>query len=86
MMMNISNKIFRHKNEVRGRYVWVILFCDNFKAHLEKDVRRVFYDSKFLLLWFTPNMTDFIQSIDEVIRRSVRTAISHFLGSWLMEE
>ena len=65
--------------------MWVLLFCDNLKARLDEEVKRIFGDAKVLLFYFPPNMTNFIQPIDAGLGRSVRIAIGNYLDLWLMD-
>ena len=66
--------------------MWVILFCDNLKAYIEKYFRNIFGDNKVIMCWFPPNINNLFQPNYTVIERSVYTAICHLLYMWLKEE
>ena len=66
--------------------MWVILFCDNLKAYIEKYFRNIFGEYKVIIFWFPPNIDDFFQTNDTAIGRSVNTEICHLLYIWLKEE
>ena len=79
VMKDLAVRFVRHKQEVHGDNVWVILCCDNLSAHLDADVREIFGQGKVFLCFFPPNMTNFIQPIDAGLGRSVRIKIGHHL-------
>ena len=64
--------------------MWVILFCDNLKAHLDEEVKKIFGDTKVFLCYLPPNMTNFIQPIDAGLGCSLRLAVGIYLDAWLM--
>ena len=84
-MKDITKKFVEHKIKVYGEDVWALLFCDNLSAHLDPDVKEIFGNGKVFLCFLPPNMTNFIQPIDAVFRRSVHIAIGIFLDEWLMD-
>ena len=87
VMKQIANKFVTHKNKVHGRGDdWVLLFCDNLKAHSDEADQKIFGDNKVLLCFLPPNMTNFIKPIYAGIGRSVHTAIDHQLDDKLMHE
>ena len=85
VMRQLAERFVTEKNNKHGEDVWVLLFCDNLKAHLDEEVKRIFGDAKVLLFYFPPNMTNFIQPIDAGLGRSVRIAIGNYLDLWLMD-
>jgi len=85
VMRKLAERFVAEKNSKHGEDVWVILFCDNLRAHLDEEVKRIFGDSKVLLFYFPPNMTNFIQPIDAGLGRSVRIVIGNSLDLWLMD-
>ena len=42
VMMNIVEIFVKHNVEVHGADIWVLLFCDNLKAHVNDQVRNIF--------------------------------------------
>jgi hypothetical protein len=85
VMRQLAHLFVAHKKEVHGEDVWVLLFCDNLKAHLDQEVKQIFGDGKVLLCYLPPNMTNFIQPIDAGLGRSVRCAVARELDDWLMD-
>ena len=85
VMLELAKKFVRKKNEVHGKDKWVLLYCDNLKAHVAPDVKRIFGDNKVLLCFLPPGTTNFTQAIDAGHGRSLRTAIGHSLDKWLMD-
>ena len=85
VMRQLAERFVKEKNNKHGEDVWVLLFCDNLKAHLDEEVKIIFGDAKVLLFYFPPNMTNFIQPIDAGLGRSVRIAIGNYLDLWLMD-
>jgi len=85
VMRQLAHRFVAHKKEVHGEDVWVLLFCDNLKAHLDQEVKQIFGDGKVLLCYLPPNMTNFIQPIDAGLGRSVRCAVARELDDWLMD-
>ena len=57
VMRKLAERFATEKNNKHGEDVWVLLFCDNLKAHLDEEVKRIFGDAKVLLFYFPPNMT-----------------------------
>ena len=86
VMIQLAEKFVRHKNEMHGEDVWVILYCDNLRAHLATEVKRIFGEGKVFLCFLPPNMTHFLQPIDAGIGRSLRNNIANYLDEWLMNE
>jgi DDE superfamily endonuclease./Tc5 transposase DNA-binding domain. len=86
VMLELAEKFVTHKIEVHGLDTWVILICDNLRAHVDDDVKRMFGDAKVFLCYFPPNMTNVLQPIDAGIGRSLRTFIGHQLDAWLMSD
>ena len=84
-MRNLAMRFVDLKTLKHGANTWVILFCDNFSAHLDEEVREIFGNAKVFLCYFPPNMTNFIQPIDAGLGRSVRIKIGHALDEWLMD-
>ena len=84
VMLEIARRFVEHKIEVHGEDVWVILFCDNLKAHIHPAVKEIFGNAKVFLCFLPPNMTNFIQPIDAGLGRTVRIYITHILDEWLM--
>ena len=85
VMEQIAQKFVCHKNKIHGKEEWVILFCDNLRAHVAHSVKSIFGENKILLCYFPPGCTNFIQPIDAGYGRSLRTAVSNSLDEWLME-
>jgi hypothetical protein len=83
-MLDLAEKFVTHKIEVHGGDTWVILFCDNLRAHVDDDVKRMFGDAKVFLCYFPPNMTNVLQPIDAGIGQSLRAFIGYQLDYWLM--
>jgi len=75
---------FVRKKKMRHGDLWVLLFCDNLKAHLDAEVKRIFGEGRVLLCYFPPAMTEVIQPIDAGYGRSLRSAIGQYLDEWLM--
>ena len=75
VMMKVARKFVNCKNEKHGEDVWVLLFCDNLGAHVRDDIRKSFGDNKVFFCYFRPGMTNFIQSIDAGLGRSVRISV-----------
>ena len=71
VMRELAEQFVKHKKYAHGEDVWVIAFCDNLKAHLDKDVKRIFGEGKVLLCYVPPGMTNFIQPIDAGLGRSI---------------
>ena len=65
--------------------MWVILFCDNLKAYIEKYFRSIFGDNRIIMCWIPPEIDDFFQPNDTVIGRSVHIVICHLLYIWMKE-
>jgi hypothetical protein len=84
VMLDLAEKFVTHKIEVHGGDTWVILFCDNLRAHVDDDVKRMFGDAKVFLCYFPPNMTNVLQPIDAGIGQSLRAFIGYQLDYWLM--
>ena len=84
-MRQLAHCFVAHKQEVHGEDVWVLLFCDNLKAHLDQEVKQIFGQGKVLLCYLPPNMTNFIQPIDAGLGRSVHCAVARELDDWLMD-
>jgi hypothetical protein len=59
VMRKLAHSFVIHKNAAHGEK-WVILFCDNLRAHLDEEVREIFGTGKVFLCFFPPNMTNFI--------------------------
>ena len=64
----------------------MLLFCNNLGAHVRDDIRKSFGDNKVFFCYFPPGMTNFIQSIDAGLGRSVRIYVGNFMDKWLMIE
>ena len=79
------HRFVEFKNEKHGEMTWVMLFFDNLSAHLDLEVREIFGNGKVFLCYFPPNMTNFVQTIDAGLGRSVRIRIGHALDNWLMD-
>ena len=77
-------KAFVRKKKMRHGDLWVLLFCDNLKAHLDDEVKQIFGEGQVLLCFFPPAMTEVIQPIDAGYGRSLRSAIGRYLDEWLM--
>ena len=71
--------------ELHGADEWVILFCDNLRAHVDTYVKRIFGDNKVLLCFLPPVTTNFTQAIDDGYGRSLRIAVGNAPGECLME-
>ena len=85
VMEELARRFVRRKIEKHGKEVWVIAFCDNLKAHVSENVRKIFGEGHVFLCFFPPNMTHLVQPIDAGIGRSLRIAVGHALDGWLMD-
>ena len=85
VMEKLANKFVEHKNKVHGKNEWIILFCDNLRAHVASSVKTIFGENKVLLCFFPPGCTNFIQPIDAGYGRSLHVAVSNSLDEWLMK-
>lgn len=45
-------KAFVRKKKMRHGDLWVLLFCDNLKAHLGDEVKQIFGEGRVLLCYF----------------------------------
>ena len=85
VMKKLADKFVRMKNELHGPDEWVLLFCDNLRAHVATEVKQIFGDNKVLLCFLPPGTTNFSQAIDAGYGRSLRIAVANSLDEWLME-
>jgi hypothetical protein len=81
----IARQFVEHKKDIHGDD-WVLLFCDNLKAHVAESVKEIFGDGKVFLCYLPPNLTDALQPIDAAYGRSLRCAIGRLLDQWLMDD
>ena len=84
--MKIAEIFVKHKVEVFGGDTWVILFCDNLKAHENDQVQNSFEYSKMILYDLHKNITKAVQTIDSGYEKSLRCKIGHVLDIFLMSE
>ena len=82
VMVQIAKDFVEHVRRVHGD-LWVLLFCDNLNAHLNPEVKRIFYEGKVFILYFPPNTTESIQLIDADYGCSVRINVGNLLDKWL---
>ena len=85
-MMKIKEIFVKHKVEVHGSDMWVILFCDNLKAHVNDQVQNSFGDEKVLLYYQPRNMTEVVQPVDAKYKRPLRCNIDYGLAIWLISK
>ena len=85
VMKDLAQKFVTFKTQRYGADTWVLLYCDNLRAHLANDVKKIFGDSKVFLCFLPPNMTHFVQPIDAGLDRSTRIAVGNDLDRWLMD-
>ena len=57
VMKQLATKFVNFKTEKYGPDTWVLLYCNNLRAHLADDVKKIFGDSKVFLCFLPPNMT-----------------------------
>ena len=62
-----------------------MLYCDNLRAYLADNVKKIFGDTKIFLCYLLSNITHFVQSIDARLGRSTRDAIGNRLDAWLID-
>ena len=84
-MKQLATKFVNFKMEKYGPDTWVLLYCDNLRAHLADDVKKIFGDSKLFLCFLPPNMTHFVKPIDAGLGRCTRVAVGNELDRWLMD-
>ena len=82
-MIKLATKFVAEKQRVHGDE-WVVLFADNLSAHLNPEVKRIFGESRVLVIYFPTAMTEMVQPIDAGYGRSMRSAIGRELDLWLM--
>lgn len=63
---------------------WVVLLYDNLSAQLMPEMKEIFGNGHVLLIYFPPNITEMVQSIDVGYGRSLLSAIGRDLDKWLM--
>ena len=51
-MEELARRFVRRKIEKHGKEVWVIAFCDNLKAHVSENVRKIFGEGHVFLCFF----------------------------------
>ena len=85
-MIKIAEICVKHKLEVCGADISVLLFCKNLKAHVNDQVRNVFGDEKLLLYYLLKNMTEVVQLIDAGYGRSLMWLIGYVLDICLVSE
>ena len=73
-MQQLALKFVREKQEKHGDD-WVGGFCDNLSEHLLPEVKEIFGNGHVLLIYFPPNMTEMVQSIDAGYGWLLRSAI-----------
>ena len=71
-----AHHFFAHKKEVHGEDVWVLLFCDNQKVHLDQEVKQSSGQHKVLLCYLPPILTNFIWPIDVGLERLMKDQAS----------
>jgi hypothetical protein len=81
----IARQFVAHKQEIHGD-AWVLLLCDNLRAHIAPSVKKIFGDGHVFLCFWPPNLTDALQPIDAAYGRSLRCAIGRLLDLWLMDD
>ena len=85
-MIKIEEIFVKYKVAFHGADMWVILICDNFKAHVNDQVQNIFGYAKGLLYYLPNNMTEVVQQIDAGYGRSLRCNMGNVLDIWLMSE
>lgn len=79
VMRVLAIRFVDFKIEMHGDDEWVILIYDNLSAHLDDEIISIFAYAKVLMRYFPLNMTNFIQTIDTCLGRSVILYIRHAL-------
>ena len=84
-MKDIAAKFMRFKVQNYGADKWILLYCDNLRAHLAGDVKKIFSDAKVFLYYLPPNISHFMQLINARLSRSTRIAVGNELDVWLID-
>ena len=78
-MRDLVRRFVEHKIAVHGEDLWVILFCDNISAHLDKEVNNIFGERNLFSCFLPLDMTKFLQPIDDGLGRPFRISVGRHL-------
>ena len=59
VIKDIATKFARFKVQNYGANKWVLLYCDNLRAYLANDTKKIFGNAKVFLCYLPPKMTYF---------------------------
>ena len=78
-MKDIAAMFMRFKVQNYRANKWIFLYCDNLRAHLADDMKKIFGDAKVFLYHLSPNITHFTEPIDTKLNRSTCIAVGNEL-------